>query len=203
MFTFGRQSEQPIAKCLPWQHDARLARTAVAPVHAIDQNVLTCLQCDKTFREERSRKCHIRDKHAEAPGKKPKIESSSEVQVQCEHCRLENGDPRTFVSAQALENHIRAKHAGIHKKKILPDWHKEHQGDAGKYNAPSSSKPESTKEDRIDEKRQFGSCDICRLAYQDDEHQAGHQKDFVPVEGTESFQCSFSSKTFRERRAKL
>jgi uncharacterized Zn-finger protein len=203
MFTFCRQNEQPIAKCLPWQHDAQLVSAAVAPVQAIEENALTCPHCDKTFREERSRKCHIRDKHAEAADKKPKIEASPEVQVQCEHCRLENGNPRTFVSAQALEDHIRAKHAGIHKKKILPDWHKEQQGDAGKDDAPSSSEPESTKEDRIDENGQFGSCDICGLAYQDDEHQARHQNDFVPVEGTESFQCSFCSKTFRERRAKL
>jgi uncharacterized C2H2 Zn-finger protein len=203
MFTFGRQSEQPIAKCLPWQHDARLASTAATTVQAIEENMLTCPHCDKTFREERSRKCHIRDKHAEAPDKKAKIEVSPEVQLQCEHCRSEKGGPRTFVSAQALEDHIRAKHVGINKKKILPDWHKQQQGDAGNDDAPSSIKPESTKEDRIDERNKFGSCDICGLAYQDNKHQAQHQKDFVPVEGTESFQCSFCSKTFRERRAKL
>jgi uncharacterized C2H2 Zn-finger protein len=206
MFTFGRQSEQPIAKCLPWQHDAQLACTADVPVQAIEEHVLACPHCDKTFREERSRKCHIRDKHAEAPDKKPKIEASPEGQVQCEHCRLENGDPRTFVNAKALEDHIRAKHAGIHKKKILPDWHKEkeQQSDAGKDDAPWSSKPESTIDDRIDENGQFGSCDICGLAYQDDEHhQARHQNDFVPFEGTASFHCSLCSKTFRERRAKL
>ena len=80
-YTFGRISDQNmyVATCLPWQqttatttdsvHDATKGsneqdRSQTQPTLATpNSGILSCPYCNKNFAEERSRKCHVRDKH--------------------------------------------------------------------------------------------------------------------------------------------
>ena len=153
--------------------------------------LLECPFCDKTFREERSRKCHLRDKHSTKPDTSDGKARTS-PSFACEACRSENGGgPRYFVSAQALQDHERAKHSGLHSH-ILPDWCRNAQtaGNEGQ-------------EGRDEETSNHGFCAICGMIYKDESHASRHLLEFIPKDYNEPFLCCFCRKPFREKRAKL
>ena len=196
--SFGRIGDSsPIADCLPWQEQPNEQLTISAAVEAEkDENDVSlkfiCPFCQKSFKEERSRKCHIRDKHPDGPEKKPKtgeLDLGGEVSKDthrfiCYHCKTEDDTPRIFNSGQALQDHVQAKHSAIHKI-ILPDWYQQRQ------------EPEAT----ISLASNFGSCNVCGLTYQSERHKLEHMNEFIPKEPTPSFHCRFCSKSFREKRA--
>jgi uncharacterized C2H2 Zn-finger protein len=178
-FTFGRNNEEWIARCLPWQttNCTTSQRRYEAKSKEEDSgNMLDCPFCDKVFREERSRKCHVRSKHPNGSEKKQKVE------FVCHECRTEDDNPRYFASEVALQDHSRAKHSALHKE-ISPDWQKPQ---------PAMKK---------NEEKDFGSCAICGFRYQDERQRSSHMTEFIPKEAIESFHCRFCSKSFREKRA--
>ena len=128
-------------------------------------------------------------------------------QIVCKFCESQNtaGEEvkpiRIFPHLQALLDHQRAKHSGVHKD-VKPDW----------YDGGENISEEPNKET----KPIIGSCPICDLAFFTEEDRISHEQDFIPAatysstdgsdgsgKGTQaSFKCSYCSKRFREVRAK-
>lgn len=178
-YTFGRkQTEESvghIATCLPWQ--CTFTNTTASPsCHKDDPQIqialmLPCPYCEKSFREERSRKCHMRAVHPNGSDKKQK----STIIFSCSDC------DRSFSSQAGLDDHARAKHAAIHQQ-ISPDWHQREE-------APTTPVG------------MLGSCDICGLVYKDETHQKRHAREFIPKEASSDYNCQFCKRSFRELRA--
>lgn len=117
----------------------------------------------------------------------------------CDSEKKEDELSRVFPHKQALLDHERAKHSGVHLN-IKPDWYKGKGGGESCDVAPPSV---------------VSSCPICDLIFSSDTDRIRHEQDFVPTaaptvdstheEGSSqssSFQCSYCSKSFREERAK-
>jgi hypothetical protein len=142
-----------------------------------------CSHCSRAFLNERAYKQHVQAKHPDGNKRK-----RDDVFV-CLECV---GETRSFESNDALEDHIRAKHTAIHTgDAILPDWSSV---------ALSSDKATSFV---------FGECPICGCQFDSKKQAEQHLLLFEPqsqttlnkeVIGT-SYNCSFCSKSFRERRA--
>jgi uncharacterized Zn-finger protein len=182
--TFARKQDADL-----WTGDGKgKARLLWYRTEETNEKVFECPHCDRTFKEERSIKNHVKSKHATE--KKRKRDGDGDTFV-CTQCQPE---PRAFESAQALEDHIQAKHNVIHTD-ITPDW----------YRAPETEMASSIM-DTVD----FGECEICGLKYCNQYEEAVHSKAFLPVatpmpedECNVAFNCSYCSKSFRENRAKL
>ena len=205
----GRQptttSPSEIAKALflflfPWlkqdNGQAPACKDAVgACAPALLSNLLVCPYCDKTFQEERSRTSHIRAKHPNGVDKKRRQEELEEFS--CSDC------DKSFGSSSALQDHIRSKHSALHKS-VPPDWHQtnnteEQDAQVGKKNAPPGMEGATANNDA-----QYGSCDVCGLVYYDEAHQQSHMKEFDPTsQEIRTYECTFCSKSFREKRARL
>jgi uncharacterized C2H2 Zn-finger protein len=214
-FTFGRHEDSglyPATPALPWQHDEKLAETKKEEAALID-----CPYCEKTFREDRSLSCHMKDKHAQHQNKKQKRGSREEKEVtadvvlfKCALCKSEGGELRTFASADALEQHNKAAHNAMHSK-IKPDWHKPQQyddgGDSSGHNGTGTSKSSGGQQQPAGgEAASFGSCGICGLVYRVNNQSDLHEKQFIPPLGSSEryfFHCSFCSKAFRLQRDRL
>ncbi len=117
----------------------------------------------------------------------------------CDSEKKEDEPSRVFPHKQALLDHERAKHSGVHLN-IKPDWYKGTGGEESCDVAPPSV---------------VSSCPICDLVFSSDADRIRHEQDFVPTaastvdstheEGasqSSSFQCSHCPKSFREERAK-
>lgn len=154
----------------------------------------TCPYCKQNFAEDRSVKNHIQSKHPD--GHKRKREFT------CVDCRDER---RVFDTQQALDDHVKAKHVALHTE-IAPDWA------TGAKNGTSEPSPETGG-------ATFGSCDICGVVFATESEANKHESLFLPhssnvfvdeaanslrIDDTHSLHCcSYCSKPFRERRAKL
>lgn len=186
--TFGRKVDQGkyVGTCLPWQY-----------VSAETVQDFPCPHCDKTFREERSRKSHIKAVHLNEPNKKRKRVEA----LQCMHCKALNLT-RVFPHQQSLDDHIRAKHTSLHSA-LQPDWVK-NTNEMCKQIAPEGS--DSSGESQVDS---CGSCSICGLTYRTEKDKVQHLKEFVPVPVSEldlqdasaTYQCSICKKGFLDQRA--
>jgi uncharacterized C2H2 Zn-finger protein len=206
-YTFGRECDEGmyIATHLPWQSTRKEASVPSKSVISL----IPCPRCDKAFREGRSLKSHLRDKHSDGVDNLKTV--SDQEPIPCPFCsQEETGTPtRTFPTAQALEAHITAKHSGVHTY-IVPDWSIAKKNttadrqdnfieDAIKLKKPASLALQGQNEgDNCDDI----TCPICDLPLYDrslDEHFV----DFVPNEDSLVFPCTFCSKSFREERAKL
>jgi uncharacterized Zn-finger protein len=210
---FGRKSDVGLyrAKCLPWQEQTKAEGTAVeaAPtgqsssllLKTREQSMLSCPHCDKVFREERSRKCHIRDKHPTGADKKQKTKTEYQHHI-CPHCA------RSLVSEQVLQDHVRAKHSAIHKR-IVPDWHQPQtdkeaaEGPTGAVSLCGGDNATPENDGAFTSDQDFGMGSICGLKYRHAKHMLEHRMEFVPTEASKTFRCTFCSKAFRERRAQL
>ncbi|CAB9502808.1 function [Seminavis robusta] len=161
-----------------------------------------CPHCDKRFKEERSRKCHVKAVHENKKRKRAQedITSTTTIIYACNLCCIQNPEtgtngPRIFQSAQALEDHNKAKHFGKHDT-IKPDWFYP-------TGAPVQNENHKAEEDS------YGFCDICGLVFPDAKAQEDHEKQFLPWDGSSAssdeaqvkFQCSSCSKQFRDLRA--
>lgn len=151
---------------------------------------LECPFCDRVFKEERSRRCHLRDKHPNGADKKAKTNDGT-ITLECIHCATETKESRQFTSEQALQDHIRAKHVAIHKT-VIPDW-------CQKEDAPLIS----SGTDDANEHNGASSCHICGMLFTRKDQEVKHLDDFKPIIPDKEFECSFCTKKFRETRAKL
>lgn len=163
-----------------------------------------CPHCSKIFKEERACKDHIRGVHSGS-----KECSSDPGKFECDLCRSYRGmqeESRTFVSAQALADHKRAKHSGPHTD-IKPDWFE-------RSNCRSSASDKkvcsNASYDVVEEnvETSFGKCSICNQTFTNETESASHLNQFKPqkTDGSAvklSFRCSGCSKGFREKRAQM
>ena len=165
-------------------------------------SLLACPYCEKTFREERSRKCHVKAVHASDGVKKRKREDHTAYS--CYLCRSKDGGgPRLFQSSQALEDHQKAKHLAKHNE-IKPDWLKPSPAIDNKKDAGPTDTGNKSEED-------FGCCAICGLKFTDVLSDKDHKNAFVPSDVSAPsvadkldllpFACSYCKKAFREERA--
>jgi DNA-directed RNA polymerase subunit RPC12/RpoP len=151
----------------------------------VQETVYSCPHCHKDFREDRALKSHLRSKHASDNNDNNNNNENNNKRkrsFECEHCQKEQGaPPRTFDSIEALNEHCRAKHTGVHQD-LQPDWC------------------------RVEKQvvvTAFGSCSICSRTFESEQAKEVHQQSFLPVANQEkvSFACSFCHKTFGEQRA--
>ncbi len=182
--TFARKQDEAL-----WKGDGNgSARLLWYRTVETNKLVFECPHCERTFKEERSVKNHVKSKHATE--KKRKRDTDEDTFV-CSQCHPE---PRTFESSRALEDHVQAKHSALHTD-ITPDWYR-----------ASETEMTSSIIDTVD----FGECDICSLKFCNQAEEAVHSNEFLPVatpmpedECNVAFNCSYCSKSFRENRAKL
>jgi hypothetical protein len=178
-YTFGRKGDEGlyVARSLPWQQeqhqqqrnlvvqqlavkiesstlcvDNTNAQTIQSQLTRVGQTMgpaLVCPVCDKEFREERSRSCHIRDRHPEQNNNDLTVEDNTKSRTTrrgrkkarttapmttttrtsypCPLCQENKQssnyciEVRIFYSEKALAAHIQAKHSAIHSY-IAPDW---------------------------------------------------------------------------------
>lgn len=155
-----------------------------------------CSYCSKQFREQRSLMNHTKSKHGtDSQGKKRKLSADNDeerLHFACNRCDSTSAGLRTFLSSEALQDHIRAKHDALHAK-IPPD----------SYQIPAQE---------VAEHLDFGSCSICFHVYRNRLSEKDHMAAFVPSEDVllrasaddvAYLQCRFCSKTFRQARAQL
>ena len=202
-FTFGRKKDRGkyVSTCLPWQRHDSAATTVDYP----------CPHCGKSFREERSRKSHVKTvHHSDDDRKRKRVEA-----LQCQKCKAMNRN-RLFPHQQALDDHVKAKHYSLHPT-VKPDWARDKDSLSQKVEESSLVLHdrdvilEQEVHTDVVAKLSHGSCSICGHAYQSEADKAQHLKEFVPVPITESglhessadkYKCSFCGKGFREQRAR-
>ena len=168
-----------------------------------------CSICAKSFREERSFRSHALSKHCgERDSTKKRRRDQDDkalASLSCSLCLVECDRERIFDSPRALEDHVRAKHTGLHK--ATPADTSSRLGDCrGGTGSSQKSNPSSSVE-----RFSLGSCDICGYEFTRSDDPANHRALFLPVisagdsttEIVGSYRCQFCSKAFREQRAQL
>ncbi|KAG7344944.1 protein of unknown function DUF2431 containing protein [Nitzschia inconspicua] len=214
-YTFGRENNEKRLSppCLPWKGQPspiELSMTIVkekAKENDDDSIHLPCPFCDKMFREERSRKCHIRDRHpngdvhcsTQEPGKKRSRDVGDAV-FECTKCTDASGGRRVFQSDDALQAHVRAKHNGMHTY-IAPDWSIAKKNSL-KQNSMMSDSFHSVQPSASPRGIEDMECKICGATIWSSTL-SDHLLSFVPSTECTLYQCSFCSKSFREERARL
>jgi len=162
---------------------------------------LKCQYCDKTFKQERSRKNHLKSVHLDANGNL--LPSTGTETYFCEFCQS-----RSFPSKSALEYHVSARHT-FHTN-IQPDW-----CTPAVHHAPKAS---GSNENSIDEVncgnqvpkvQTLEECEICKVLYSESFGPKEHMKQFQPVskkrdsDGQFPLQCQRCQKEFWDNRARL
>lgn len=220
--------------------------TTSSNVHVLQeqqQEILPCPFCDKKFAEKRSLKSHVRDKHKELGNgqidphvvttvsvsqfstqqKRQRIGNDSNEESQlpctfsCSFCREERLETRRFLTQQGLDDHIRAKHVGLHTY-IAPDW-----SHAAKLQQQIIQQDgEQTSDCTTGNKSSIAignrdlmttalvthssvDCDVCGCKLPPGKTLDEHFNDFRPLEAetvSKQFACRWCKKTFREERAK-
>lgn len=181
--TFTRKQDEDL-----WRGGDASARLMWCRTVELNETIFECPHCDRTFKEERSVKNHVKSKHSTEKKRKRDTDGNTFV---CSQCQPE---PRAFDSSQALADHIQAKHSALHTD-ITPDWY-----------CATETEMVSSIMDTVD----FGECEICGLKYCNQAEEAVHSKVFLPVATSMpeddcniAFKCSYCSKSFRENRPKL
>jgi Domain of unknown function (DUF2431) len=143
-----------------------------------------CFLCDKQFKEGRSLKNHILSAHN---NKRKRSESDATTFV-CHHC-----NDRCFDSLEALNDHVLAKHNGIHST-IVPDWVARHT-----VNTTALSNDRKMTQP-------FGTCSICNAIFSSTNDETNHHNLFIPtlvdtINKVTMRQCRFCQKSFQQVRA--
>jgi Domain of unknown function (DUF2431) len=193
--------------CLPWQEES-IKQTLRNPetIKKDDSSELPfpCPFCDACFREERSRKCHIRDKHqsgqehSEERGKKRRLDG---ILFECKQCQDKSGANRTFQSNEALQAHMLAKHTGLHNY-IAPDWSFARKTSTTVNEKQQSYDPAiSSTSEAANGGIHSEECRICGASTFGGTSK--HLLSFVPTKTIAMFPCNYCGKPFREDRARL
>lgn len=223
-YTFGRITDKGmyVATTIPWHQPDFSSHSSASEEGICIDTKIKCRFCYKEFFEERSLKCHIRDKHpnevrindTKQPKKKKKKNTTS-VSIPndvkslfCPHCQHSASDEpqrRIFQSTKALEAHIRAKHSAIYKY-IAPDWSIAKQKETKKNKSQEqSNKLDSCDEYNVDNNK-VDKCHICGFQLVGRSF-SKHLQEFNPSTtctiNSSQFSCIFCSKSFREERAKM
>jgi uncharacterized C2H2 Zn-finger protein len=132
----------------------------------------------------------------------------------CSFCRQEPTEGeyimRQFSTQQALEDHIRAKHSGLHRY-VAPDWSRaaklQQQGHSNNHSKQLGISAFSTDVMTKNTMARLAAveCDVCECTLPPGRTLDEHWNDFIPSEGgtiSRSYACSWCEKTFREDRAK-
>ena len=151
-----------------------------------------CSICAKAFSEHRSLKNHVASVHS--PRKRQRVNldnSDSHQSFFCDQCTI-NSTARHFSTFEALQDHQRAKHDGIHSG-LSPDWMLS--------TSITSARNKSASHFEI-----YGKCEICMHVFDNSAEEQEHFKMFLPSDNSlqkDVFQCNFCERSFRQRRSKL
>jgi len=175
--------------------------------------LLSCPFCDREFKEERSLKCHVRDRHPD--GGVSSKRSKPSLMFECVQCRTETGEGRCFETEQALIDHQRAKHSALHKDisphyctstptmttttnpAMIMDRNSENHDDDKDDDGNNSTVQDPSK-------NEIHTCTICgAIVSQSIEGEITHLDDFRPSVTVETYPCSFCGKRFHQTRAKF
>lgn len=137
----------------------------------------SCSICHKSFREERSLKNHIKSVHEPSHNANSKrirsnTDDSNVERYVCHQCA--NGS-RKFDTFVALQDHIRAKHSGLHTS-IQPDWIQHRSTPAAIPNTPNNFN--ISKEE--DQNQSIRVCCICDATFTSASDEEIHYKLFIP-----------------------
>jgi Domain of unknown function (DUF2431)/Zinc-finger double-stranded RNA-binding/Zinc finger, C2H2 type len=151
--------------------------------NALEASCFICSLCDKQFREERSLMNHMTSVHK---NKRKRTEHDAAKFV-CNQCNI-----RSFDTSEALNDHMLAKHNGIHST-IMPDWLC-HSGTSSNL----TNKPNTI--------QLCGTCTICDAVFGSFDNENDHYKSFIPslidtLTKVEMIQCRFCRKSFQQVRA--
>jgi Domain of unknown function (DUF2431) len=188
-FTFALKSdvENPFLRSirLPW-FCSDLDKNAINS-RPEAQFSFVCSFCSKEFSEDRSLRNHIVSVHSQRKrGRSDIINPNVPQSFLCIKCNI-HSTGRHFATFEALQDHVRAKHDGIHDT-ISPDW----------KTTRIVSAPEPS--------ANYGKCEICQHMFEYPQDETLHLSMFLPSDdGAEvvSFHCSFCMRSFRQRRSKL
>lgn len=153
-----------------------------------DEDSFLCQICNKSFRDERARKNHMKCVH----------DAKSKVKVETFTCTLCEVD-RTFRNKEALDAHQKAKHSGPHTS-IKPEW-----AACESVTSQTVDASESVKKEAI------GKCGVCDLEFKTEMCKTSHYNEFIPKfsiaqkEDHEAkdavFECTKCRKCFKNLRA--
>jgi hypothetical protein len=184
--------------------------TSEAPTNMDGKKGFQCLFCAKSFLEERSLRSHVLSKHADANDSRKKRRTGQEdvalPALSCSFCLIACNQERIFVSSQALEDHVRAKHTALH-----PATSPDRSSTLGCAREETGSSPVFESLPSSLKRCCFGSCDICGYEFHRTDDPANHQTIFLPANSADASpagsvctnRCQFCSKPFREKRAQL
>ena len=165
---------------LPWFK--RNDKSSNDEANVLQASCFICSLCDKQFREERSLTNHTTSVHNS--NKRKRVEHGV-AKIVCSQCNI-----RCFDTSEALNDHILAKHNGVHST-IVPDW-------VTRQSAASSNLSSVI--------QLFGTCSICDAAFGSADDKNDHCKSFIPslidtIKNVEIIQCRFCQKSFQQVRA--
>ncbi len=203
--SFGRKSDVTMnaidktAVNLPWQK------------FDYEEEMLKCPHCDKSFRDERAKKNHIKCVHANVDVSN---DSNKKKLLVCEFCsnlNINGQGMRTFPNEEALMAHIRAKHSSCGTPPesciVVPDTHLD--------NNLTVNANADVREDRNNEvdgdpsgnnfNLNLAKCNICGLGFTSIEAKRKHFEEFVPIfkstPETSSYVCLTCGKYFSQERS--
>lgn len=167
---------------LPWfvQNDKSTNEGA----SALQRSTFICSFCDKQFAEERSLTNHVASVH----NNRRKRSENHPTKFICNQCNI-----RCFDTSEALNDHMLAKHKGIHSTTV-PDWVTRH-----------TTKSTNLANEQ-DTRHSFDTCTICDATFGSVDDKTDHYKLFIPSlidtkKKVELIQCRYCQKSFRQVRA--
>eukprot|EP00553_Chaetoceros_curvisetus_P006534 CAMPEP_0204615336 /NCGR_PEP_ID=MMETSP0717-20131115/2850_1 /ASSEMBLY_ACC=CAM_ASM_000666 /TAXON_ID=230516 /ORGANISM="Chaetoceros curvisetus" /LENGTH=214 /DNA_ID=CAMNT_0051628247 /DNA_START=433 /DNA_END=1077 /DNA_ORIENTATION=- len=177
------------------------------------EEMLSCPHCDKSFRDERARKNHIKCVHVNSDGAD---DSNNKKLLVCELCSYlnVNGQTRTFPNEEALTAHKRAKHSScetpIEACIIVPDTDLDNDLNVnakgkGEISAADGEASVFLYKEPLAINLNFGKCTVCGLGFTSKEAKQRHFEEFVPIfkssPETSSYACFNCGKRFVQERS--
>jgi uncharacterized C2H2 Zn-finger protein len=207
-FTFRRRMDDDRSSPVLFEKPIWCQRQNGASTTATTAPIFSCPFCDKIFREERSVRNHVKNKH----GTNATADGNDKKKVyQCDQCQKQHGkERRIFETPEALQDHVKAKHEAIHTT-IHPDWYHYDRADAA--SSSSAAAVAGTHEEVIETTTPaFGNCAICGQTFGTADERKNHLNSFVPSSSSTAdvkcssgedgaFRCPFCGKSFRQKRA--
>ena len=210
--TFGRMEDKELHKLcstqLPW--------TTAEFETCNEKNFnFTCSICQKSFREKRSLKNHMKSAHDNVDNNATSGRCNNNIQEKQYLCELcgQLQIQKVFSTLQALDDHKRSKH--FLYKDIKPEWASNMQPKKCVDHDNKNIEPQTmgnkcqTASLRVTEDvcENTKKCCICEFIYTSDSSEEQHYHEFIPprniseAANNEIFQCSLCKKVFANQRA--